>query len=458
MIRTAAKCFFIFTAVMTIFAGTSIVFTKEAYASCPRPCQQPRCIREISGCSETCACISATEKNTTVTHIRNEFIAHREWMVGEFFANHILPALMLFTEQITAMSMHQVAAIGTFLDAKHQLETQRLFQQLTAQAHKDYHPSEGMCTFGTNVRSLAGSDRNMDLTAITISNRVLQRELLSGASLAGGGRTSDALSRMAQFRSLYCNQSDNANGLKLLCPSKTTNTGRENNDINFTQLLDTPLTLKLDFTAQGNADHASNTHNPSVSADEEDVFALAANLYAHDVAPTIAPAFLVDDNGEILSQGINHYMNIRAVAAKRSVAKNSFAAIAAMKAQGESEVQPYLYALVKEMGIPDAEVATYLGERPSYYAQMEILTKKLYQNPMFYTDLYDKPANVERKNVSMQAIELMQRRDMYRSSLRTEAILSVMLETALIEQQEKLTNEIRRLPQNGELITLPSIP
>ena len=37
-----------------------------------------------------------------------------------------------------------------------------------------------------------------------------------------------------------------------------------------------------------------------------------------------------------------------------------------------------------------------------------------------------------------RAIELMQRRDMYRSVLRSEATLSVMLETALMEQQEKL--------------------
>ncbi len=86
---------------------------------------------------------------------------------------------------------------------------------------------------------------------------------------------------------------------------------------------------------------------------------------------------------------------------------------------------------------------------------MEVLTKKLYQNPMFYSELYDKPANVERKTVAMQAIELMQRRDMYRSVLRSEATLSVMLETALIEQQEKLSNEIARLPEDGSLVTIP---
>jgi hypothetical protein len=86
---------------------------------------------------------------------------------------------------------------------------------------------------------------------------------------------------------------------------------------------------------------------------------------------------------------------------------------------------------------------------------MEILTKKLYQNPTFYTELYDKPANVARKNASMQAIELMQRRDMVRSLLRSEAVLSVMLETALMEKQDKIANEIPTLSDDGELVKLP---
>jgi hypothetical protein len=89
---------------------------------------------------------------------------------------------------------------------------------------------------------------------------------------------------------------------------------------------------------------------------------------------------------------------------------------------------------------------------------MEILTKKLYQNPSFYTELYDKPANVDRKLVSMQAIDLMQRRDIYRSVLRSEAILAVMLETALSEQQDKVSNEINRMTAEGELVTLPATP
>jgi hypothetical protein len=445
--------------VFAFLLALGMLGTSTAAHACPPACVYPPCVAQLSGtCSAGCVATSQQQRDITTRFITGEFTFHRTWMVDVFFEQHLLPALMLFAEQISAAAMGQVVSVGMFLDAKHQLETQRLFQQMMAEAHKDYHPSEGMCTFGTNVRSLAASDRNVDLTAMGISNRVLQRELLSGSATAGGGQTSDYLSRIAQFRALYCNQEDNSQGLRLLCPNPSRALGRKNNDINYTAVLESPLTLQLDFTAQGDPDHTANTPPGTVSPDEEDVFALSANLYAHNVAPTIPQSFLSDENGVANPQGVNHYMNIRAIAAKRSVARNSFASIAAMKSQGEAEVQPYLHAIMREMGVSEAEVPRYLGTRPSYYAQMEILTKKLYQNPSFYTELYDKPANVDRKLVSMQAIDLMQRRDIYRSVLRSEAILAVMLETALSEQQDKVSNEINRMTAEGELVTLPAAP
>ncbi|HEU4839468.1 MAG TPA: hypothetical protein VFS88_08680 [Micavibrio sp.] len=424
---------------------------------CGPACGIPECAAQLSSvCSAGCVKTSEQQSKITKDFITNEFTFHRQWMVEVFFEKHILPALMLFAEQISATAMGQVVSVGMFLDAKHQLETQRLFQQMMAEAHKDYHPSEGLCTFGTNVRSLAASDRNTDLTAMAISNRTLQRELLSGDAVAGAGQTSDYLSRVAQFRELYCDKADNGNGLSLLCPNASKDDGRKNNDINYTAVLETPLTLDIDFTEEGDSDHSANKHKQEVSKDEEDVFALAANLYAHNVAPIIPRTFLSDEQGVANPQGVNHYMNIRSIAAKRSVARNSFAAVASMKSQGEKEVQPYLYAIMREMGIEEKEIPLYLGKRPSYYAQMEILTKKLYQNPTFYTELYDKPANVERKIVSMQAIDLMQRRDIYRSVLRSEAVMAVMLETALTEQHEKIANEMDRMPSDTKLIELPA--
>ena len=132
-------------------------------------------------------------------HISSEFDQHRNWLVSDFFIDNILPALGRMTVQLTTTGMQQIQAIGTFFDAKHQLETQRLFQTMTAQAHKDYHPSEGLCTIGTNVRSLAASEKRADLAHRTLATRMMDRQLLSADGISTIGEKSDRLSRLDLF-------------------------------------------------------------------------------------------------------------------------------------------------------------------------------------------------------------------------------------------------------------------
>ena len=76
---------------------------------------------------------------------------------------------------------------------------------------------------------------------------------------------------------------------------------------------------------------------------------------------------------------------------------------------------------------------------------MEVLTKKLYQNPVFFTELYDKPVNVLRKRAAIRAIGLMQDRDLYNSLLRSEAVLSVALETMLTEEHDRVYRNLEKL-------------
>ena len=133
---------------------------------------------------------------------------------------------------------------------------------------------------------------------------------------------------------------------------------------------------------------------------------------------------------------------MRSIIAKRGVAENSFNAIVGLKSEGTAGSKEFLYALLKDLGIPEIEIPKILGENPSYDTQMNILTKKIYQNPNFYTNLYDKPANVARKNVAMQAIGLMQKFDTFKSHLRSEASLSILLELAVTNLQRKAESNI----------------
>ncbi len=381
--------------------------------------------------------------------ITSEFAKHVKWFLNTYWLEHILPALMLMAEQLTAVGIHQVTMIGAFLDAKHQLETQRLFQQMTAEAHKDYQPSEGMCTFGTAVRSLAGSERKSDIVQIALADRMNQRQLLKGDVVSAEGADSDIRSRLQTYIKTYCDQADNANGLSKLCPTAVPKPERRNIDVDYTRNVESRLTLDIDLVPtkdQNAAAQPSGANKPT--EDLENLFALSANLFAHKIVPEVAPEKLADDEGRIRLGPAERYMDLRAVYAKRSVAQNSFAAITAMRAAGEPGSAPYTKALIKELGVEsNDEIEKFLGKNPSYFAQMEILTKKIYQNPLFYTELYDKPANIQRKGAALQAIGLMQDRDFYNSLLRSEAVLAVLLETMLQREQEKVSNAIGKLNQ-----------
>ncbi len=426
-------------------------------STCPTCAPCCRCAPHRASCGTECACTDAKQLEVTVEHITDEFIKHREWLITVLWNGHVLPGMMLMAEQLTTMAMHQMLALGMILDAKHQQETQRLFQTLHAEAHKDYSVSEGMCEFGTSFRSMAASDRNAEFSQSVIASRGLQRQLLSGDTLAGNGPDFDLQSRMEQFRNVYCNRNDLQN-ISKICENIDVTAAAK--DIDFTHTVDSKETLQIDFTPDGDSDHSSR----GPSFEEEDVLALGANLYGSNLVPIIPANMLVDNTGQnkaLNAMAITDYMELRSLAAKRSVAQNSYAAIAGMKAQGPkadgkdvSEVQPYLKALLVNMGIPEQDVQNMLGDRPSYYAQMEVLTRKLYQNPVFYADLYDKPANIDRKDAAMRAIGSIQQRDMFRSWLRAEAVTSVWLEVELQDHEDSTRRAVDSLVQTSDLIDL----
>ena len=425
---------------------------------------EPKSSQDPNNSSHTEAGCHCQECNTKIpqhygdvrSHTQSEFQKHRNWIVNTFWLENMLPALQLMAEQLTAVGIAQMQMVGAMLDAKHQMETQRLFQELTARAHKDYQPSEGMCTFGTTVRSLAGSERRSNMAQVAFASRMNQRQAASGDVTSIEGLDSDKRSRMEHFLKNYCDQADNANGLGTLCRQAVPKPERRNIDVDYTRNIESRLTLDVSFIPDPAGTPATGTANNAQSqdeatADEQDVFALAANLFSTNVAPIVPAEDYATQDGRIRIGNVEKYMDMRSVFAKRSVAQNSFAAIVGQRAAGAPESAPYIKAIMKEFGITKPEeINQLIGEKPSYFAQMEVLTKKLYQNPTFYTELYDKPVNVERKGAAMQAIGLMQDRDLYNSLLRSEVVLSVLLETMLQKEQDKVVNEgPKRNPAGG---------
>jgi len=404
----------------------------------------------------TCTCTASCETGVTTSdslhedireHFTLEFDYLREWIVNEWFLvpeqnpplGHVGHALMLLTSQLTNVGIQQVQMIGSFFDAKHQLETQRLFQTLTAKAHKDYHPSEGLCAIGTSTKSLVQSERIADLTQMTLTKRTMDRTLNSRFTVAGSGEGSDRYNRMEQFIGVFCNPEDNASGLGLLCGAGGVKE-QYNMDVDYTSALENKLTLDLNVTTGGAEE---------LTPDEQNIFALHANLIGNKVSYPIPQYLLGDGNGNMRDL-MSHHIKQRSLAAKRSVAQNSLSALTAMRASGSSESAPFLKSTIRELGVAPGDINPYLGDNPSYFAQMEVLTKKLYQNPSFYADLYDKPTNVERKGAAMQAIAIMQDRDIYDSLLRSEAVLATLLETLMRNEHVRISRDLSSIKDEDE--------
>jgi hypothetical protein len=390
--------------------------------------------------------------------IREEFLDHTDWMftrhnfgffqevlffgrdIDSFFGDLFAPAIMRMSTLMSAMGMQQMFIVGSMMDAKHQLETQRLFEELQVQANRDYHPSEDFCWFGTNTRSLAASEQSGRYNMMAMHARQFTRDLGKEGSVSSENK--DRAARWERFAENYCDPQDNnwrpdspGSGLRLACGAGGGNTKRINLDVNYTRAIEEPRTIDVRFSETG------ATPRPG----EEDVMALGDNLYGHK------PLSRNIDEEYLRQQPYQHlYLALRSVAAKRSVAQSSYNAIVGMKSSGggslnsveQSRTRDYLAAILTELGVPPDEAFEILGEEPSYYAQLEILAKKIYQNTDFYANLYDKPANVARKSVALKAIELMLDRAIFESELRQEMATSVLLSSSLRGTTEKINSAL----------------
>lgn len=342
--------------------------------------------------------------------------------------------------QMTATAFMQTYFLGTLFDSKLHLEGQLELQKLTHEAHRDYVPSTSFCTIGTSVRNLAqaehhGESQKMALTRLQ-SARLLRRSGMSSAA----GRVADKQARWHNFINRYCDPFDNnwlgrpATGMMLACNNNgtvgATSPDRINLDVNYTKLIEANKTIEI---------NELNGNTPP-SVDFQDILALSTNLYGHNVFDaSLTRKMMQNSNFQEL------YLKLRSLYTKRDVALNSFNSIVALKTSSPlNSATPFLNAILLDLGMSREEIENTAHQNPSYYAQLEILSQKLFQNPDFYTQLYDTPANLERKEAALRAIDLLLERAIQESEERQEMLLSVMLSN---DNEKKIDVLRKRLQQ-----------
>lgn len=361
----------------------------------------------------------------------------------------IRPAIYYLTNQLMVVGVHQNFMIGQFFDADMQLTTQRQFQISKANIIKRYQPSQELCVYGTNTRYIASAEAVAERISAEFNTLQIRRHTGNQEFQSSQSRNADMGSRLSWYLGWYCDREDygwdstNRDGIFHSNACAEPRSDKVNIDIDYPRLVELKRTI--------------SSVNPVQDYDfrKADVFALSKNLYGHHL-PLTRPL------GSELAADIekrNRYMIQRSITAKRSVAEHSFNEIVSMKffnaetlnspsssnPAANRETVSFLGAAIKELMHYDptdtngshqnAEIEYLLGKNPSFFAQLEVLSKKLFQNPDFYAGLFDKPANVARQSAALKAIETILDREIYESQTRREMMTSVLLSTELERRQ-----------------------
>lgn len=422
-----------------------------AVASCPAmqtppilpPCPVPAC--RADDCAAAAAVIPSihqtqliTPQTGTLDELAKRFFTYHKKFNENFMAKIVIHMREIATA-MSAVGEAQGIMVGSLFDAKDHLEAERVMQELKTETFKNYKPSESFCAIGTNTRALSTTQLKSRAQTQALDHVKMKRNLgalgTASSNPASLGQV-DKFARFVKFTRTTCDKTNNyfdpsapdQTGLSQTCQGSPDH-ARLNRDINFTRSITMPRTLEVDLM------------DGVRSAAEEDLLSLSANLYGHDVIPRN-----IDFSSD---SDLEDYLRLRSITARRSVAQHSFNAIVGMKAQGSTDpsdpdkAYSFLAAIWVDLGVPDAEIKEMIGEKPSYYAQMEVLSKKMLQSPNFYTWLIDKTVNVKRKEAALAGIELMLDRALFESELRQEMVMSVLLSTELGDNLSEVEGRLR---------------
>ena len=379
-----------------------------------------------------------------------------------FWESMVLPQLRIMTLELSSLITNFPAAFGGMLDGESmQYATQRL-ESIQGEIARKQIPAVSMCQYATLSKSLEASEVAREETTRVFAMIGTKRHSLNSDFVGADAPTDDITARYNQFRSKYCmsiaGSVDFGGLLEGVCGGVAnpdtagsgpdtvgdgavdstvhTSVRKKNRDLDFAQMLGLPKTLNVAiFPGYGPGESRSQI---------EDIVALGKNLYGTNATIRFPVENLKASNDD---QDLERFklLKLRALQAKRNAAYHSYANYIGMKSATDKADGTELAAkasvenLLIALGIDNSadkgpndyfnKLGLGLNESsPSYWAQMDILTKKIYQNPSFFVNLYDNPSNVKRQQAALESIELMQERDIHETALRTEMLLSLWLD------------------------------
>jgi hypothetical protein len=356
----------------------------------------------------------------------------KDFIMDSFYTCPVETNFKKTADEMRRVWLYRIAAIGSFIDASSLNAALRDLQILSSDSIKNYTPSNQICRFGTLSRSLAQSESKVELDRMALSEVGLAKNLGKVNTISAAGLGSEFQERLKIFAEKFCDLKDNETGMDGICPSATPSNDYDlNRDIDYVQLMNKNATINADMTDAGG------------TQDETNVITLSHFLYGHaQPLQRISSTSINESDG-----ALNLYADYRSVIARRAAAQNSYNTLVSMRMAGSGESDFYMRRVLEQIGIAGGDADRYLGGQTpdypfvesSYNAQMNLLTKQIFQDPAFYANLMESKANVKRTSASLQAIGLMQGRDTYRSMTRSEMLLAILVEL----EARKLANNVQ---------------
>ncbi len=354
------------------------------------------------------------------TDVRNDYFL--EELVNDFVA----PALKKKTQQISQNDQQESNAQGAIVDAT--LANEQAIDVGVTQAETaiDYaaHPFIGQ--MATYARGLALSSERMRQSQLLRGDAGTAELLAASGTLTakGGGAVEDW--RLKNLKDIYIDPDQQGGYLRKLVQGSD----RVNRDLDVARSLLGRQTLDINF------------EDTTLTDDERDFLALKENLASSTAMDTsrmrdlAANDAMLTDVPELLS-----------MTARRSIIDRTINTMAGMRARGSDVSAPEMQALLRQLGYgDDAPEMKDVAGQASYEAHMDILTRRVFQNPNMYVNLIANPVALRRILVAQNAVRNMQQFDMYATTTRSEDLTALWAWLETREQFNKAQsglNEVR---------------
>ncbi len=333
------------------------------------------------------------------TDVRNEYF------LDQFVTDLVEPALKKKTQQISQNDQQESNAIGAIQDARAANDQATEIGVAQADTALDYAPHPFIGQMATYTRGLALS-----------SEAIRQSRLLRGAagtadllaasgtlSAKGGGAVEDW--RLKNLKDLYVDPEQQGGYLRELVGGDQ----RVNRDLDIAKTLMGRETLDINF------------EDSTLTEDERDFLALKENLLPSDAM----------ENSRMRDLGtteanLTDLPALLSLTARREMIDRTINTIAGQRAQGSDVSTQEMQALLRQLGYSDdsPEMKDVSG-KASYEAHMDILTRRVFQNPNMYSNLIANPVALRRILVSQNAVRNMQQFDIYASTTRAEDLTAM---------------------------------